>query len=90
MKMSLSTERYIKTWFHFKNVPEELETKILKHAKKYNLKPEICAIYDDMNDFYSDWCSIGYTKKEARDLFDTNEGHQFKCFAGYGIFRFEF
>ena len=51
------------------NVTEKIKYKIEKHAKRYGIKAEICAWYEDWKDFCSDWCiDLGYTKTEARKL----------------------
>jgi len=48
---------------------EEQKKLLLRHCNTYDIKPEICAWYDDWNDFCSDWCDdIGYTKTEAREF----------------------
>ncbi len=45
--------------------PEQKEI-LIKHSNTTQVPPVICAWYDDLNDFYSDWCDeIGYSKKEA-------------------------
>lgn len=62
---------------------------LIKHCNKYQINPEICAWYDNMKDFYSDWCSdnIKYSKEEAKDLIKTNEGGEFKVFKNGEIIR---
>lgn len=68
--------------------PEQKEN-LIKHCNKYNVAPEICAWYDDMDDYYSDWCSdnIGYSKAEARDKIKTNDNGEFKKFSNGEIVR---
>lgn len=75
--------RYIK-------VTEEIRQKIEKHAKRYGIKAEICAWYQNWNDFCSDWCSnnIGYTRTEARRLLHGGKGEFMFLPDGLGIVRF--
>lgn len=52
----------------------EDEKKLLEHSNKYDIKPVICAWYDDLEDFYSDWVDeVGYTKKQANNLLKDNK-----------------
>ena len=61
---------------------------VVRHCKKYSIEPTICAWYDDMDDFYSDWVdSIGYTKTTARAMRDENRD-EFKTFSNGTIIRF--
>jgi len=61
---------------------------LLKHCNKYGIKPEICAWYDNMEDFYSDWTGeAGYSKDEAKSLLDVNDGGEFKKFKDGSIVR---
>lgn len=53
------------------NLTTEIKDTIEKHAQEKGLEPEICAYYEDMADFYLDWVnSCGYTKADAKKLFD--------------------
>lgn len=71
-------------------VTEEIKQKIEKHAKRYGIKAEICAWYQDWKDFCSDWCSksIGYTKTEARKLLHRGTGEFMYLPNELGIVRF--
>ena len=60
---------------------------LLKHCNSYGIKPEICAWYDDMEDFYSDWTSVGYSKTDAKSLLSVNDGGEFKKFKNGSIVR---
>ena len=64
---------------------------LIKHCNKYKIKPEICAWYDNMKDFYSDWCdpkTVGMTKEEARArLEDGKSEGEFKVFSNGEIVR---
>ena len=63
------------------------EKLLIRHCNKYGIKPCICAWYDDMDDFYSDWCDdIGYSKTDARSLLSEGDG-QFKKFKDGQIIR---
>lgn len=71
-------------------VTEEIKQKIEKHAKRYGIKAEICAWYQDWKDFCSDWCSpnIGYTKTKARKLLHGGVGEFMYLPNELGIVRF--
>ena len=60
---------------------------LLKHCNSYGIKPEICAWYDNMEDFYSDWTSVGYSKTDAKSLLSVNDGGEFKKFKNGSIVR---
>lgn len=68
-------------------ISEETENKIKRHCKRYSLKPDICAWYRDMQDFFSDWCELGYTKTEARKLLHSGSG-EFQIINDFGIVRY--
>ncbi len=71
------------------NVTNEIKQKIEKHAKRYGIKAEICAWYEDWEDFCSDWCDeIGYTKTEARRLLHGGIGEFMFLPDCLGIVRF--
>ena len=53
---------------------EEQKKALIRHCNRYEIKPVICAWYDDMEDFFSDWCGIGYTRTEARKLYHGGKG----------------
>lgn len=59
-----------------------------KHAMRYALHTDICAYYKDMEDFFSDWCSIGYSRTEARKLMHGGHGEFMKLPDGLGYIRF--
>lgn len=73
-------------------ITEDIKQKIEKHAKRYGIRPEIeiCAWYQDWEDFCSDWCSktIGYTKTEARKLLHGGIGEFMFLPNNLGIVRF--
>ncbi len=54
----------------YMEVTDEHIDAIIAHCAKYKIKPEVCAWYKDMDDFYSDWTRIGYTKETAKRLYD--------------------
>lgn len=70
-------------------VTKEIQDKLKKHIKRYDLTDEICAWYLDWEDFCSDWCSdnIGYTRTQAKKLLHGGKG-EFKIIDGFGIVRF--
>jgi hypothetical protein len=62
---------------------------LIGHCNKWGIFPNICAWYDDMDDFYSDWMEyIGYSKLEADDLLNTdNTQGEFLIFTDGRIVR---
>ena len=62
---------------------------VIRHCNRYEVNPDICAWYDDWEDFCSDWCSseIGYTKTQARELLHGGVG-EFCIFNNGEIVRF--
>lgn len=67
---------------------EEQNKPLVRHCNKYGIKPEICAWYDNMEDFYSDWVDgVGYSKEEAKSLLVVNDGGEFKKFKNGSIVR---
>ena len=79
----------IKYLSNYISLTEEIKNKIEKHAKGYGIKAEICAWYQDWEDFCSDWCDdIGYNRAEARRLLHGGIG-EFMFLSDYlGIVRF--
>ncbi len=72
----------------YKNrLTESQKELLLKHCNSYGIKPEICAWYDNMEDFYSDWTSVGYSKTDAKSLLSVNDGGEFKKFKNGSIVR---
>lgn len=70
------------------DVDDKLITKLKRHQKRYGFKDlDICAYYDNIQDFYDDWTSIGYTKTEARKLLHGGQG-EFMILNTGGIIRF--
>ena len=67
---------------------DEVTLAIGKHAMRYVLHGDICAYYTDMEDFFSDWCSIGYTRTEARKLLHGGKGEFMKLPDNLGYIRF--
>jgi len=66
---------------------EEQKELVVKHANNTDVPPVICAWYDDLDDFYSDWVEeIGYSKEEADELLKDEE--QFLIFEDGSIIRF--
>lgn len=70
--------------FDYKDKLSEQQKKVLvRHCNRYEIRPDICAWYDDWEDFCSDWCDyIGYTKTEARKLLHSDTGEF--CIFGSG------
>lgn len=71
----------------YMEINDEVIDKIVRHCNRYGLQPDICAWYADLEDFFSDWCVIGYTKTEARKLYHGGKG-EFQTFANGNIIRY--
>lgn len=68
---------------------EEQKVIVIKHCNKMNIKPNICAWYDDLDDFYSDWCDdIGMTEEEANNILNDKNTGEFIIFYDQQIIRF--
>lgn len=63
---------------------------ILKHCDYHKIEPDICAYYEDWEDFCSDWCDyIGLTEEEAREKLNGGDFEgEFIDFGDWGIIRF--
>lgn len=72
----------------YKNrLTEEQKELLIKHCNSYNIYPNICAWYDNWEDFCSDWCDgVGYTRTEARRILHGGKG-EFKIFKNGEIVR---
>ena len=70
---------------------EEQAKLLIRHCNKYNVKPKICAWYDDMEDFYQDWIydnEIFKNKREALERFNNGkQDGEFKKFKDGEIVR---
>jgi len=54
---------------------EDQINRLIRHCNRYEVAPNICAWYDDWEDFCSDWCDeIGYTRTEARERLNFGKG----------------
>ena len=63
---------------------------VARHCNRYRINPAMCAWYEDMADFFEDWCGhVGYTEKEARERFEEGKTTgEFKQFSDGSIVRF--
>lgn len=71
---------------------EEQKEILVQHSNKYNIKPVICAWYENNDDFEDDWCGdLGYTEEEAADLLNgkNNNAGEFLIFDNETIIRLE-
>lgn len=69
-------------------VTEKMIWKIWAHARRYGIRPTICAYYENWADFVSEWCdTLGYTRTQARKLLHGGRG-EFMFLPGHGIIRF--
>lgn len=88
IKMSEESIKYLRRYV---NITAKIKEAIEKHAQEKGLEPEICAYYEDMDDFYLDWISLcGYTKTIAKKLLDKGlkTGEFMYLPDGQGIVRF--
>ena len=85
--MDKESMNYLSRYISFTEV---IKQKIERHAKRFGIKAEICACYENWKDFCSDWCSenIGYTKTEARKLLHGGIGEFMFLPDNLGIVRF--
>lgn len=60
-----------------------------KHAMRYAIHGDVCAYYTDLEDFFSDWISIGCTRAEARQILHGGKSEFFKLPNNLGYIRFE-
>ncbi len=64
---------------------------LINHCNDFDIFPNICAWYDDMNDFYQDWVydnKIYKNKKDAKCRYDEGiETGEFKKFSSGEIVR---
>lgn len=49
-------------------IDEKILLSIGNHIKKYGIYSRIVAYYEDWEDFFTDWCGIGYRRAEARKI----------------------
>ena len=70
-------------------VDEDVERCIKVHRQYYKNVGKVCAWYKNKEDFYSDWCGIGYTRLQADKLFRGCKGEFTTLPDGKGIIRFE-
>ena len=72
----------------YMKIDDAIIRKINTHCKRYNLKPDICAWYFNMEDFFSDWEDhCGYTRTEARRIYHGGHG-EFQTFPNGNIIRY--
>lgn len=58
---------------YMNRLTDKQKEKVIEHCNKYDIYPDICAWYDDMDDFYTDWIydnKIFKTKDEADDRYE--------------------
>ena len=62
---------------------------LVRHCNRYGIKPIICAWYDDLDDFFEDWCDqVGFSESEARQrLKEGKSVGEFKEFSDGQIVR---
>ena len=88
MAKEIYTIEYIKDYQN--RLTDEQKKKVVKHCNRYEIKPNICAWYDDWEDFCEDWCNdCGYSRTEARQILNGGVG-EFLIFPNKEIIRFTF
>lgn len=74
-----------------KRLTEEQKQILIKHSNEFAIHPEICAWYDDMEDFYQDWISdnkIFETEEQADNRYEEGlESGEFLKFSDGQIIR---
>ena len=70
------------------SLTDQIVLAVGKHAMRYALHGDVCAYYTNLEDFFSDWTSIGYTRTEARALLHGGKGEFFKLPDNLGYIRF--
>ena len=85
LPLSEDSRKYLSRYIE---LTDDILLAIGKHAMRYQIPCEICAHYTDMEDFFSDWCSIGYSRTEARKLMHGGHGEFMKLPDGLGYIRF--
>lgn len=82
--MNKGSRKYLSKYI---TITPEIEEKIKRHCKRYNIEEDICAWYKDKEDFYSDWSEIGYSKTEANKILHGGIG-EFMVLTNGNILRF--
>lgn len=68
---------------------EEQKEIVVAHCNTMNIKPNICAWYDDLDDFNSCWVDeIGYSEEDAERLLNDQDTGEFIEFDNETIIRF--
>ena len=86
-KMMDVSIKYLEQYMDFDNDYEYYLWAINNHCTKYHLAPIVCAWYENLEDFFSDWCAIGYTRTEARKILHCGKG-EFQTFKNGNIIRY--
>lgn len=85
LPLSEESRKYLSQYIE---LTDDILLAIGKHAMRYQIPCEICAHYTDMEDFFSDWTALGYSRTEARKLMHGGSGEFMKLPAGAGYVRF--
>lgn len=68
------------------NLTEEQTIQLLTHCNRFDIKPDICAWYTDLEDLFEEFSNYGYSRTEARKIFHGGLG-EFKKFKNGEIVR---
>jgi len=52
----------------------EQENLLVEHSNNYDIEPNICAWYEDMDDFFEAWEEVGYDESDAENLLAETQG----------------
>ena len=85
LPLSEDSRKYLSRYIE---LTDDILLAIGKHAMRFQIPCEICAHYTDMEDFFSDWTALGYSRTEARKLMHGGIGEFMKLPAGAGYVRF--
>lgn len=61
---------------YMNKITEQQAKSLIKHCNEHEIYPDICAWYENMEDFYSDWCNpktVNMTREQAREIFDNRK-----------------
>lgn len=85
LPLSADSKKYLSQYIA---LTDKVLLAIGKHAMRYQIPCEICAHYTDMEDFFSDWCALGYSRTEARKLMHEGNGEFMRLPDDFGYVRF--
>lgn len=64
---------------YLNKITDSQAEELLNHCNEFEISPDICAWYDDMDDFYTDWV---YDNNICVDEADADERYEYGCEIG--------